>query len=273
MKKLAKLFLLLGVVLLMLGAFTFYLELDGDNISPQNSTSTPSSDNQELSPPEDPTWEEVGTGTNPVLGSTQAPVTMIVFQDFESQFSQDFYHDVYKPLKESYIEEGKLKLHFRDFPFSNLHPTTTFAHQAARCAGQQEAFWDYHDLLFEKDKELNLENLTFYARNLDLNVAKFRSCLQNDRFISQIESSYKEAESLGLKYVPAIFISTTTPKVDIANISYYHEKLEERKSISMDSTWYIVGNQKLKEFRQIIDRFLTKTETKKATTTSNKNGQ
>jgi protein-disulfide isomerase len=92
---------------------------------------------------------DVAMGHLPALGKDSAKVTIVEFSDFQCPFCERFYTDTLPQLKKNYIDTGKVRLTFRDFPIESLHPNSPTAHEAAECAGEQGKFWEFHNKLFE----------------------------------------------------------------------------------------------------------------------------
>lgn len=91
-----------------------------------------------------------------VLGDPKAPVTMIVFGDFECPYCERAYADAEKNIREEYVATGKVKMVFRDFPLSNIHRKAVPAAEASECAHAQGKYWEYHDALFDNQDRLPL---------------------------------------------------------------------------------------------------------------------
>jgi len=83
-----------------------------------------------------------------VLGDPNAPVTIIEFSDFQCSFCARFHSQTLPQIKSQYIDTGKVKLIYRDFPLHSIHPDAQKAAEAAECAGDQGKYYEYHDLLF-----------------------------------------------------------------------------------------------------------------------------
>jgi len=96
----------------------------------------------------------VGTGGNAVLGSANAPVTMIIFGDFQCPYCRQAYDTAEKQVRDTYVKDGKVKMVFRDFPLDAVHKSARPAAEAARCAGEQGRYWDYHDGLYDNQDQL-----------------------------------------------------------------------------------------------------------------------
>lgn len=94
---------------------------------------------------------KISLDDDPVIGNKDAGIAIVEVSDFECPFCQRFYNDSYKKIKEKYIDTGKMKLVFRDFPIPGHNPVATEAHVAANCAREQggdEAYYKFHDAYF-----------------------------------------------------------------------------------------------------------------------------
>lgn len=98
--------------------------------------------------------QNVSAGNLPVLGNTNAPVTIIEFSDYQCPFCEAFFTQTEPQIKKDYIDSGKVKFYYRDYPLSQIHPGAQKAAEAARCAGDQNKYWQYHDLVFQNQKTL-----------------------------------------------------------------------------------------------------------------------
>lgn len=91
----------------------------------------------------------VGNGDLPVLGNTSAKITLVEFSDYQCPFCGRHFTQTEPQLKREYFDTGKVKFYYRDFPLSQIHPGAQKAAEAARCAGDQNKYWEYHDLVFQ----------------------------------------------------------------------------------------------------------------------------
>lgn len=96
----------------------------------------------------------VGVGNLPVLGKENAPVTLIEFSDYECPFCGRHYNQTEPQIKKDYIDTGKVKFYYRDYPLSQIHPGAQKSAEAARCAADQNKYWEYHDALFENQSNI-----------------------------------------------------------------------------------------------------------------------
>lgn len=158
-------------------------------------------------------------------GIDDAPVTIVEFSDFQCPFCRN----VVGTLKEVMRQyPGRVKWAFRDFPIASLHPKAHKAAEAARCAGEQGRFWDYHDFLFEHQAQANTEDFKRFADQLKLDGKRFALCLESGRTQAAVDSDMQEGARLGISGTPTLFINGRL----------------------------MVGAQPLETFRRIIEREL-----------------
>jgi len=168
---------------------------------------------QTPSQPSAPQTFQVSLDDDPFKGDPNAPVTVVEFSDFQCPFCSRFFSQTLPALQENYIDTGKIKLVYKDLPLDNLHPNARPAHIAAECADEQGKFWDYHDVLFEKQSEWNRlssadlsTQLTQYATSMGLNSASFESCLSSPSMADEVNADFLQAASYGATGTPTFFI-------------------------------------------------------------------
>src|SRR5206468_10780677 len=118
----------------------------------------------------------------PSLGRADAPVTLVEFSDFQCPFCGRFFATTLPALKQDYIDTGKLRYVFRDFPLDQLHPNARNAAAAAHCAGEQGKYWEMHDTLYRNQRTLQVEHLKGFALELSLNGNAFTTCLDGGKY-------------------------------------------------------------------------------------------
>ena len=138
-----------------------------------------------------------------VQGNPDAPVTIVEFADYQCPFCKKS-EDTLKALLSKY--GGRVKLAFLDFPLSEIHGQAGSAAEAARCAGEQGKFWEYHDSLFA-DSKLDEASLIERAQKLRLDESAFRSCLTGGKFQQDIQANREQGVEAGVKGTPAFFIN------------------------------------------------------------------
>jgi protein-disulfide isomerase len=143
---------------------------------------------------------------DPVKGDPNAPITIIEFSDFQCPFCGKFYRETLPQIKEKYIDTGKVKLIYRDFPLS-FHENAQSAAEAAECANEQGKFWEYHDLLFEKQQDLSVENYKQWAEELGLDMEQFNECLDSGKYADEVTNDFSDGQAAGVTGTPAFFIN------------------------------------------------------------------
>lgn len=138
-----------------------------------------------------------------VQGNPDAPVTIVEFADYQCPFCKKS-EDTLKALLSKY--GGRVKLAFLDFPLSEIHGQAGSAAEAARCAGEQGKYWEYHDSLFA-DSKLDEASLIERAQKLRLDESAFRSCLTSGKFQQDIQANREQGLEAGVKGTPAFFIN------------------------------------------------------------------
>ena len=144
------------------------------------------------------------------LGDAGAPVTIIEYSDFQCPFCGRFNQQVYPKLIEQYVHSGKVKFSYKHFAF--LGAESNWAAQAAECAADQKRFWDYHDLLFARQRGENggafaKDRLIGFARELRLDTATFSICLNGDTTSDRVTADSAEGQRLGVRGTPAFLIN------------------------------------------------------------------
>lgn len=145
---------------------------------------------------------EIEEDDDPVLGPSQAPITIIEFSDFRCPYCQRFHMETFTPLMEAYPDQ--IRFIYRDFPVVGGFEAAL----ASECAHEQDTYWEYHDLLFSGAyAELNNEAYLGYAEQLDLDLETFSSCLEEARYTTEVEADAQYAAGLGVTGTPTFFIN------------------------------------------------------------------
>ena len=145
---------------------------------------------------------KVEVGEAPRLGSEKAPIQIVEFADYECPYCQKVNADLAK-LREQFGDQ--VSLAYKDFPLP-MHPLAARAAEAARCAGAQGKFWEFHDSLFET-KKLHVSEMKQEARDLKLDGARFDQCLDSGEQIATVKKDAQEGQRLGLQGTPSFFIN------------------------------------------------------------------
>ena len=147
--------------------------------------------------------------SSPVLGSENAPITMIEFGDYQCFYCNNFFHNTESDIVKNYVDTGKIKMYFKDFTI--IGQDSVSAANAAHCAQEQGKFWEYHDILYtnwsgENTGWASTANLAQFAKQLGLNQDQFNQCMTQSKYASIIQSSVSDANNLGLTGTPDFFI-------------------------------------------------------------------
>ena len=146
---------------------------------------------------------------SPILGSPDAPITLIEFGDYQCHFCNVYFQNTEHKILENFVVTGKVKIMFKDFTI--IGPDSISAAHAAHCAGDQGKYWQYHNMLYnnwtgENNGWAASENLVMYANNIELDLELFLQCESSNRHQNIIEQSNNDARTLGITGTPAFFI-------------------------------------------------------------------
>lgn len=157
----------------------------------------------------------IGVDDDPVLGEASARVTIIEFGDYQCPVCRLFWKETLPRIRKEYIETGKAKLVFRDFPLAG-HPMAVPAAMAAECARDQGRFWEYHDKVYrEQDRraregevaEFRGGDLKRWAADIKLDPAAFDACLDSGKYKQEVAADYAAATGVGLNGTPVFFVN------------------------------------------------------------------
>jgi protein-disulfide isomerase len=157
----------------------------------------------------------ISVDDDPVLGDPTARVTIIEFGDYQCPYCRIFWKDTFPRLKKEYIDTGKVRFVFRDFPQKG-HPEAIAAAMAAECAEDQGRYWPFHDKLFREqdrrgqpDEVVQFRNaeLKRWATDVGLEAAAFNECLDTGRHKDEVMKDYEDAAGLGMKGTPVFFVN------------------------------------------------------------------
>ncbi len=152
-----------------------------------------------------------------VVGDPNAPVTFVVYADFQCPFCLQFHQDVYPQILDDFVRDGKVKVEFREFPalggadLSSSGNESVQAAEAAVCAGEQDKYIEYHDKLYanhrgENQGAFNNDRLKTFADDLGLDTGAFNDCLDSGRYEAAVIQSMDEGRALGITATPMFVI-------------------------------------------------------------------
>jgi protein-disulfide isomerase len=146
----------------------------------------------------------VSTDGYPSIGPDDAPVTIVEFSDYQCPYCEAWYQQTFEQLMSNY--PGQIRFVYRDLPLP-MHPEAIPAAEAADCAGEQNAYWEFHDALFSGQYTLGRTAYEQYAADLGLDIAAFTACLDDHRYQAKVEANGADAAGLGLNATPSFVIN------------------------------------------------------------------
>ena len=152
------------------------------------------------------------------FGSKEAKVTIIEFSDFECPYCSRA-ADTVSQIKEKYAGNNNVQFIFRQFPLG-FHKNAQVAAEASLAANDQGKFWEFHDMMFENQKQLTRDSLEGYAKKLGLDMKKFTKALDDKTFEAAVKDDLKLGELAAVSGTPSMFIngSRVTNPTDFASI-------------------------------------------------------
>ena len=145
------------------------------------------------------------------LGRADAPLTLVEFTDLQCQFCNRFTTQVFGQLKAAYIDTGKVRFVTRDFPL-DFHAFALPAARAARCAGDQNKFWEMRDALVRGYNQLSPAFVTSTAQNLKLDMTAFGACASGTKFDAAIMQDMNEGRAINVEGTPTFVLGRTAPQ-------------------------------------------------------------
>jgi len=190
--------------------------------------------NKRLNPPPRSAW--ISIDDDPMLGEKNAPVTIIEFSEFQCPYCARFSSETFPKIRKYYIDSGKVRFIFRDYPLP-FHKNAAKAAEAAVCAADQGMFWEIHDILFEHHDKLTDEDLKRYGEEAGLFMDDFIFCLESGKNAGEIRKDIQDGKRAGVTGTPSFFIGVT------------------RKDDRIHGT-FIKGNKPFSTFKAVIEKKL-----------------
>jgi len=149
------------------------------------------------------------TNGSPVLGSPDAPITIIEFGDYQCEACHYWFHNTRADVIDNYVDTGKANLVFLDLAFlgRDSHP----AAQASYCADDQGKYWEYHTTLYDfqegvDDGWASKDRLVAFAFNLEMDMDEFNDCMDTSKYANRVNANYDEAVKNGVQQTPTFII-------------------------------------------------------------------
>jgi protein-disulfide isomerase len=143
------------------------------------------------------------------LGRKDAPITIVEFTDYQCPFCKQFHTTVFARLKKDYIDTGRVRFVSRDLPLE-FHPNAIAAAQAARCAGEQDKYWEMRDALIAHADNLAPEAVAGYATGVGLDLPRFHACVDKGTYVASIRADLSEANAAGISGTPSFVVGPSS---------------------------------------------------------------
>lgn len=166
--------------------------------------------NNESSEPENNlTKTKLIEGGSPILGNSSAPITILEWGDYQCTFCYRFHESTLRVLEKDYIETGKVKLVFKDFPLNG--PDSVLAAEAAYCASDQGKYWQYHNELYknwggERTGWITRYTLEVFANTIGLDREKFNQCLDEHKYLDKVNTLHRFGQEIGIDATPSFLV-------------------------------------------------------------------
>ena len=147
--------------------------------------------------------------TDPVLGKKESSITVVEYTDYQCTFCQRFHVTTFPELKKNFIDTGKVRFYSRDMPL-DFHQNANKAAVAARCAGDQNQFWNLRDLLIANANQLDPASILGYAGKLMMDQAVFKACMDSTKYEAVVKANLTEAARLGVEGTPTFVVGKST---------------------------------------------------------------
>ena len=144
----------------------------------------------------------------PALGDSRAPLTIVEFSDFECSYCRRFHEQVMPQLTSEYIDTGLVRFVHKDLPLP-FHPHAMPAAAAARCAGEQNRFWDMYAALFDQQNCLSCKGVLAIAPEEQLDIAALQACMERTSTVALINANRSEASLHNISATPTFIIGPT----------------------------------------------------------------
>ena len=146
---------------------------------------------------------DIDVQNRPVYGSERAPVTVVVFADFQCPHCR-----AEAPVLRKAVDQfrGRAKLVYKHFPITG-HDRAKVAAIATEAAHEQGKFWEMHDLVFENQNDLSDDNIQKWAKQIGLDMEKFNASFKANKGKAVVEKDKADGEALGISGTPAVYVN------------------------------------------------------------------
>lgn len=147
------------------------------------------------------------------MGNADAPVLLYEFADYQCPACAQFSTFAHPLIKERLVDQGIAHFVRYDYPIISGHPHAFLASRAARCAGEQDRYWEYHDVLYGRQPTWSpsrgapTEEFIDYAELVGIDRGAFEECLRSDEHAEEVTRNLRLGESLGVTGTPTLMIN------------------------------------------------------------------
>ena len=139
-----------------------------------------------------------------IQGNNEATIVLVEYGDYQCPHCGRAY-PIVKRMQEKLGDQ--LKFVFRNFPLAKIHPEATMAAVATEAAALQDKYWEMHDIIFENQDQLDKNSLLDYARELDLDITKFKKDIEDSALQEKVQADFESGIRSGVNATPTFFIN------------------------------------------------------------------
>ena len=153
---------------------------------------------------------ELDLSSDPSIGDPNAPVTIVEYSDFECPFCARFVTGAYPRIKSNYVDTGKVRIVYKDFPLDHIHPLAVPAALVGSCIAREfgdQVFFAYHDLVYLQQTSLSESTIDAWARDLGLSDEQLNSCRNDPTMVDEIFADRDEGSGVGITGTPSFVIN------------------------------------------------------------------
>ena len=161
-----------------------------------------------------------------IQGPASARVTLVEYGDFQCPSCAQA-HTAMKIMLAHF--DQKLRFVYRHYPQRQAHPDAELAAEAAEAAAAQGKFWPYYDLLFEHQQHLKEKHLLDYARQLELDLARYQNEMKDHVYLQRVQEHMQSGQHLGLRSTPAFYVNGVFTDVSFG-LQHLHQAIDKALS-------------------------------------------
>ncbi len=204
----------------------------GSDDATEKTSATTSSQSTDSNKAPDDTWAKLvrREADDPMaMGEVDAPVVMLAYSEFQCPFCGKFARDTAPTLIKKYVENGTLRIEWRDFPY--LGPESTTAAKAGRAAAAQDSFWAFHDQMYANQLppnsgKLDEDYVAGIAKKVGLDVEKFRADMKSKATKRAIAADFSQGQAIGVTGTPA-FVINGVPVIGAQPLEVFEQAIDQ----------------------------------------------